>query len=165
MNTPNRQAAKAPPGHDISYALLRFDQTRLLVPQSDIRLLELRADVALAAAPPDGIGWVEFRQRRAPVYCLTSQLQWTGALTPDRTVCAVLEAEGEYFGLMCSDVSIVRAEEVALHEVPAAMRQPQAPFQRLGLYGDQLVCVSSVTQLKHYLPPSIELHAKRAEAS
>lgn len=165
MNTPSSQATKASAGHAASYALLRFEQTRLLVPQSDIRLLELRADIELDAAPPDGVGWVQFRQRRAPVYCLTSQLRWTGALPPDRTVCAVLEAEGEYFGLMCSDVSIVRAEEVTLHEVPAAMRQPQAPFQRLGLYGEQLVCVSSVAQLKQYLPLTNALQAGEAEAS
>lgn len=143
-----------------SYALLLFGQTRLLVPQRDIRLLDLLDDVDLSSAPENGVGWSEFRQQRIPVYCLSARLEWRSEVEPDRTICALLEADGNFFGLLCSEVSIVKAEQIAFYETPSAMRVVDAPFSHLAMSEDVLACVSSASLLSACLPRTEEQENK-----
>lgn len=133
-------------------AMLLFGQTHLLVPQRDIRVLDLVSDMDLSDVPEGGIGWTEFRQQRIPVYCLSEQLEWRTELEPDRTICALLEAEREFFGLLCTEVSIIQAAQIDFFDIPAAMRMSNAPYDLLAMSGDTLACVSSASLLCTYLP-------------
>lgn len=137
---------------DHNFALLHFDGTRLLVPQGDVRLLDLVADVDQRSTPANGVGWITFRQERAPVYSLSAQLEWQSGMEANRTICALLEAEGYYFGVMCTEVGIVQAGQIALHEIPVAMRRAEAPFSDLAFWDNNLACVSSAIRLKACLP-------------
>lgn len=141
-----------PPADETAYALLRLDELRLLVPQHDIRLLEPSVDVTLDAPPAGGIGWMTFRQQRVPVFSLSAELNWQPEAEKSHTICALLEAEGRYFGLLCTEVGLLGADEIAFHEIPRAMTTPLAPFHRLALHGDHLACVSSAPQIFAFLP-------------
>lgn len=151
----NQQSAK-----ESNYALLLFGQTHLLVPQRDIRLLDLIGDVDLTTTPDGGIGWSQFRQQRIPVYCLSERLEWSSEIKPDRTICALLEAEAEYYGLLCTEVSILQAEQIDVFDIPAAMRISAAPYHHLAMSGGMLACVSSASLLYTFLPHCDEKVAK-----
>lgn len=142
------------PADETSYALLRLDDLRLLVPQHEIRLLEPSVDVTLSDPPAGGVGWIAFRQQRVPVFCLSAAHQWQAEAEQGRAICALLDADGRFFGLLCTEVSLIGAREAAFHEIPRAMTAPHAPFHRLALHGEDLACVSSAAQVFAYLPSS-----------
>lgn len=141
------------PADETSYALLRLDDLRLLVPQHDIRLLEPSVDMAKTAPPAGGIGWMTFRHQLVPVFCLSAELRWQADAEKSYAICALLEAEGRYFGLLCTEVGLLGADEVAFFEIPRAMAVPHAPFHQLALHGEHLACVTSASRIFAFLPP------------
>jgi hypothetical protein len=140
------------PADETSYALLRLDDLRLLVPQHDIRLLEPSVDMEMTDPPAGGIGWMTFRQQHVPVFSLSAGLRWQAEAEKSYAICALLEAEGRFFGLLCTEVGLLGADEVAFHEIPRAMTMPHAPFHRLALHGEHLACVSSASRIFAFLP-------------
>jgi len=139
-----------------SFALLYLGETRLLVPQQDIRLLELVDDVERVKPLPCAVGWITYRQQRAPVFSLSPRLEWQLDADKNYTICVLLEDRGHYFGLLCGEVAILQAEKIVFHDVPLAMRSLRSPFNRLAMCGDMPACVSSSALLKDYLPPMDE---------
>lgn len=137
-----------------SFALLRLGQTRLLIPQSDVRVLELRMDMTWQNPPPGGVGWIRFREKQHPVYLPSPQLEWLAGDTEERTICALLEADEALFGLLCHEVSLVRMHELTLHAMPAAMATPDSPFHQLAMHDGRLACLSSAANIFALLPPA-----------
>lgn len=149
-------ADNKPRSDPASFALLYLGGTRLLVPQQDIRLLDLVDDVDRVKPLPCAVGWITYRQQRAPVFCLSARLEWQPDADKNHTICVLLEDRGNYFGLLCSEVAILQAEKIVFHDVPPAMRSLRSPFNRLAICGDMPACVSSSALLKDYLPPMDE---------
>lgn len=135
-----------------SFALLRLEQTRLLIPQADVRVLELTMDMMREAPPAGGVGWIRFGEQRQPVYAPSHHLEWLSEVPSDRGLCAVLEAEEGLFGLLCNEVALVKSSEIQIHAMPAPMATPDSPFQQLALHGGKLACLSSATKLFARLP-------------
>lgn len=146
-----------------SFALLYLGETRLLVPQQDIRLLDLVDDVERVKPLPCAVGWIVYRQQRVPVFSLSSRLAWQPDIEKNRTICVLLEDRGNYFGLLCSEVTILQAEKIIFHDVPPAMRAHRSPFNCLAMCGDMPACVSSSALLKDYMPPMEEPGDHRLE--
>lgn len=136
---------------ETSFALLRLEQTRILVPQREIRVLDLTMDVERGDRPPGGIGWISFKRQFRPVYCPSAELEWLTEAPADRPICAVVEAKGNAFGLLCTEVTLLQAQEVVFHEIPAAMATPHSPFDGLAIVTGSLACVSSAEQLFNHL--------------
>jgi hypothetical protein len=132
---------------DAAFALLRLQETKLIVPRDDIRVLELAVDMQNDAPPPGGVGWVAVGLQRIPVYCLSPDLEWTAAIPRDRPICAVLGTGSDAFGLLCSEASLLNREAVSLHAVPMAMAAPDAPFGGLAIHDDTIACVTSAAAL------------------
>lgn len=129
------------------YALLQIDRTNLLVPSKDIRVLELAIDIERDDPPARGVGWIAFGQHRCPVYCPSTELEWLTEVPVDRTTCAVVEADGQVFGLLCDEATLLSTDEIGFHDVPAAMATPESPFHRLAIHARTLVCVSSAARI------------------
>ncbi len=146
-NHPVRHSASGRTG----YALLRFDRTRLLVPQAEVRVIELTMDLERIAPPPEGVGWIRFLQQRYPVYCVTPDLAHVTTVLDDRPVCTLLEASAGIFGILCSEAKLLKAEEVVLHDIPPAMAAPHLPFRHLAVLATDLACVSSASRLLSHL--------------
>lgn len=143
------------------YALLRLEQTRLLVPSRDIRILELAIDMDRNNAPARGVGWIAFGSRRCPVYCPSMDMAWLTEVPQNRQICAVLAAAGENFGLLCGEATLLQTRDMAFHELPPAMSVPDLPFHQLALHAGQLVCVSSAEQILADLQ-RVPVHGKAA---
>ena len=135
-----------------TFALLRLEQTRLLIPQREIRVLDLVMDVIRDNPPPSGIGWIGFRQQQCPVYAPSARLEWLMDVPADRTICALMEADGGIFGLLCTDITMVKSNEIALHAIPPAMAVSHSPINQLALYEGHLTCFTSARQILAHLP-------------
>jgi hypothetical protein len=143
------------------YALLRLEQTRLLVPSQDIRILELAIDMDSNDTPARGVGWIKFGSRRCPVYCPSMDMAWLTKVLADRPICAVLAAAGQSFGLVCSEATLLQTSDMVFHELPPAMSVPGLPFHQLAIHAGILVCVSSAEQLLADLQ-RVPVHGKTA---
>jgi hypothetical protein len=132
---------------DSGFALLRFEQTRILVPRQDIRILELAIDMDRNDAPVGAVGWIAFGVQRCPVYCLSGDMSWLTEVPADRPICAVMAAEGHNFGLLCSEATLLHARDLAIHELPSAMAVAGLPFDQLAVHAGALACVSTAMRL------------------
>lgn len=142
------------------FALLRLEQTRLLLPRQDIRILELTLDVERSDPPPWGVGWIMFGSQRCPVYCPSMDLAWLDYVQEGRPICAVVAASGQNFGLLCGEATLLQTPDIAFHELPPAMALPNLPFHRLAICDGALACVSSAARILADLP-----HARADESA
>lgn len=146
------------------FALLRLEQTKLLIPQREIRVLDLTIDVEKNDPPRKAVGWIQFKQEFRPVYCPSAELGWVTYIPDDRPICAVVEVKEQVFGLLCTEVTLLRPHEVVLHEIPIAMHTPHSPIERLAMIADSLACVSSTEKLLAHLnrwEPIVTEHSGR----
>jgi hypothetical protein len=139
------------PGMNVSAAVLKIDGLDLMLQQSDVRALE-SASYVDANDPCEGsVGWIAYMRQRWPVYSLSDQLVLSDEVPPSRRTCALLALEAGYFGLLCDDVSIVKQAAGQIHEVPAAMKNPDTPILGLLPSGDKLLCISNPNRLADYI--------------
>lgn len=136
-----------PPLHESGFALLRVDQTNLVVPRDDIRILELTVDVDRKEPPARGVGWIAFGQQRCPVYCPSMTLDWMQDIPAERSICAVVATGENIFGLLCTEATLVRNDAITFHDMPAAMAAPGSPIRQLAVHEGRLACVSSAAAL------------------
>ncbi|MDH3644262.1 MAG: hypothetical protein OES38_19305 [Gammaproteobacteria bacterium] len=140
------------PVTDVSqpYAVLSMGGRMLLLPQSEIRMLELVLDINTADQPVNGVGWLSFENSRWPVYCLNGELNPLTELPAARRICALLSLDDGYFGLVCAEVTAVQGD-VRVRSLPAAMARPDSPLRGLALHGDRLGLVSTAAALAGFL--------------
>ncbi|MDP2826548.1 MAG: hypothetical protein Q8O52_28165 [Sulfuritalea sp.] len=124
-----------------------MDQTKLIVPRDDIRILELTIDIDRNDPPARGVGWIAFGQRRCPVYCPSMALEWMEKVSDDRPVCAVVATGEHVFGLLCTEATLVRNDEIAFHDLPAVMAASGSPIHRLAIHEGTPACVSSAAEM------------------
>ena len=130
-----------------SYSLLRMDILGVLVPQEEVRTLEPATDLQTDAPPAGGVGWMPFNRERFPVFCFTEQLHRSLAVPSSRRICALLGAGEGGFGVLCSDVSLVRLPGTDARALPEAMTLPGRPIHGLALYQGAVLCLSSAARL------------------
>ncbi|MFO1351943.1 MAG: hypothetical protein U1F68_15220 [Gammaproteobacteria bacterium] len=134
-----------------SYALLTLDRRLLLLPQSEILTLEPVLDVEVTRKPAKGVGWLGFEGRDWPVYALDDDLNPLPVAPTQRRVCVLVNASGQYIGLICSSIATVRAAELRTRSLPAAMTRPGTLLRGLALHNDRLGVVSTGEALANYL--------------
>lgn len=138
------------------YSVLRLDFLALLVPQQDVRTLEPVEDLDTAEPPANGVGWVRVGNQRYPVFCFSEQLRRLPAVPPSRRICAVLAAGERAFGVMCSEVSMLRLPDLRVTAMPEAMILPGRPIHALALHEGTVMCVSSAARLIAHAHPGPE---------
>jgi len=145
-------APDAAPNHVVAgavrpYSALKLDLLVLLVPQQEMRTLEAAGDIETAEPPPNGVGWIRFGSKRCPVFCFSEQLRRLPEVPATRRICAVLAAGEHAFGILCSDVSLLRLPDLRLSPLPEAMVLPGRPIRALALHEETVMCVSSAARL------------------
>jgi hypothetical protein len=133
------------------YARLLLGRQFLLLPQSDIRILESVLDVDTAAQPVNGVGWLPFEERQWPVYGLDAALRPLATIPFQQRVCALLTCAHGYFGLVCTDISTVQGSQIRIHPLPAAMASPHSPLCGLTLDHGRMCLVSTAAALARLL--------------
>lgn len=134
---------------DSQFTFLRVGQLKLLLPRTNVRVLELTLDILHTEEPPvRGVGWLVLSGHpRCPVYCCTDQLEWLQTARHDTPICAVLTANGHEFSLLCTEAVLMNPVGLWIHDVPLAMRTPAQPFDRMATCGEDIFCVTTAQRL------------------
>jgi len=144
---PDANANRAAADEMRPYSVLKLDILVLLVPQREVRTLEPLDDLETAEPPANGVGWMRVDNERCPVFCFSEQLRLLPLVPATRRICAVLHAGERDFGVMCSDVSMLRLPEPGVSPMPEAMILPGRPIHALALHEGTVMCISSAARL------------------
>jgi hypothetical protein len=136
---------------NITAALLKIDGFNLILPQGEIRTLESSTDVDTHSPVLKSTGWVDYANKRWPVYCLTEELILLENIPPQRSVCALLGMGAGYIGIMCDDMTVLKDVAAQRYELPVAMRLPGSPILYLVNYEQGIACVSNARQITAYV--------------
>lgn len=152
IQQPNVDAAFVAP----IYAVLLMDNCKLLLPQQDITILELISDVRLGVQANEkqqstAVGQISFQGEQWPVICFTKQLEITQEVPDTRQVCAVLNNNGSYLGLLCDSVHNIEREHLTVQSIPPCMRQVDMLTSALAIQGDEILYITSVSHLNEFL--------------
>lgn len=129
------------------YSVLKLDFLALLVPQQEVRGLEPAADIETSEPPANGVGWILVGSERCPVYCFSEQLRRLSEVPATRRICAVLAVGQHTFGILCSEVAMLRLPDQRVSPMPDAMILPGRPIHALALHEGTVMCVSSAARL------------------
>jgi hypothetical protein len=140
----------APPETDTAMAVLGVSGLQLALRQSEIRALESAPDLDTNETKPFSVGWVQFREERWPVYCLTQELTLLVVVPRERRSCVVLDTGAGYIGILCDSV------DLGAQFIPE--RLPDSPILGLiALEENNVACVSSAEQLVGHVTRMVNL--------
>jgi hypothetical protein len=135
----------------IAAALLKINGVNLLLPQGEIRSLESVSDVDLIAPALHSMGWINYLQKRWPVYCLSKNLTLLTQMEVETRACALIPMGAGYIGIMCNDMIVLKNFTAQRYDLPAAMCLPDSPVLYLVPYEDEIACVSNAARLTAYI--------------
>jgi CheW-like protein len=145
--------AVASRGHDapVPYlAVLSLGAVKLCLPQNEIRTLEPVLDLREVDAGLV-VGVIEVEDGEWPVFCLSEDLVPQPELPIGRRVCVLLGHGEVLFGLACERVESLQAVLVRSVPVPEAVAREGSAIRSLGLYGEEILCMSSTRALAQLL--------------
>ena len=145
-----------------AYAALTLGKLYVLLPRTELRTIEATTDVMTASPPQGGVGWIEVNRDRLPVYCTGADLVPMSAIPVERRICVVLKSDIASFGMLCDEVVLATAN-IAMKDMPVAMRLPGTPIIGLAQYADTIACVCTAERLSEFLrkAPSTRLGGGR----
>jgi hypothetical protein len=146
---------KALAGSQATSALLKINGLNLLLPQGDIRSLESASDVDIAAPALQSTGWIAYKLKRWPVYCLSDELSLQTMAPSERRACAMLEMGAGYIGILCDDIIVLKDFDGQRHELPVAMKLPYTPIQHLASYDQGIACATNARLLTAYIEQQV----------
>jgi len=145
------------------YVLLGFDGLNLLIPQHEIRVVEIIEDVELHVEPEEAaagvMGWISQSDQQFPVFSLNADLGLYSHLPPNRKYCVLLETEEEaVLGITCDEFISLDDFKGDLHlqEIPPSMHLDFSPLSGLGIYEDRMICQTDASSLMGYLTAHAE---------
>lgn len=152
------------------YVLLGFDGLNLLLPQHEIRVVEIIEDVELHVEPEEAaagvMGWISQSDQQFPVFSLNYSLELYNHLPPNRKYCVLLETEEEaVLGITCDEfISLDDFKgELYLQDIPPAMHLDFSPLSGLGIYEGQMICRTDASSLMGYLTAHAEEQMSQME--
>jgi chemotaxis signal transduction protein len=149
----------APPESDAAMVVLNISGLRLALPQAEIRALESAPDIDTDETKPFSVGWVQFKQERWPVYCLSQDLSLLVVVPRERRSCIVLDTGAGYIGILCDSVGIREQITPVQHqELPPPMRSPDNPILGLiALSEEEIACASNAERLVEHVTRLVNL--------
>ncbi|MEY3219807.1 MAG: hypothetical protein RIT27_1164 [Pseudomonadota bacterium] len=145
------------------YVLLGFDGLSLLIPQHEVRVVEIIEDVELHVEPEEAaagvMGWISQSDQQFPVFTLNARMDLCSFLPETRQYCVLLETEEEaVLGITCDEVISLDDFKGDLHlqPIPPSMHLDFSPLSGLGLYEERMVCTTDASSLMGYLTAHAE---------
>lgn len=138
----------------IDFAKLTIDGQSLLLPQADVRHIELLGNIQSDGEDVSGtvLGLIEHDHRQWPVFCLDMELSPLVKLPEARRLVACIATEQHYLALACDMVNTVQFEsEYIFEELPDMMRIQESPIQALLYADDTLHYISGAKPLIDFL--------------
>lgn len=138
------------------FANVTFAGLQLLIPQSDIYSLEPTVDMTPC---PDVIGAAGQLQQGNEVwslYALSSDLSLLDRCPPSYRIAVLLKNVKPVFGLLCEQIDTLAQNQISIHPVPTAMRNPKSPLLALAIYGEEVHYISSASALTRLFPIAMD---------
>ncbi len=118
------------------YLLLKFDDRYLLLPQSDIELVETTS------------AFSRYELEEVMTFNLNKDL----LIQPNsKKSNYIVLFKVELAALLCEEVENIKCEEIDVQELSAVMKLSKSPVTHLAIYKDQIACVSNGKALVKYL--------------
>lgn len=137
--------------------LIKIDGLNLLLPQGDIRSLELVNDMDIAAPALHSAGWISYANKHWPVYCLSHNLSLMDSVPTTRRACAMLALGAGFIGILCDDMLVLKNIAAQPQPLPPAMHQPESPIhpatpiRYLVAYEQGIACLTDATSFASYV--------------
>lgn len=147
-------AASAAARATAGWMVLGIDELRLALPQTDVRLIELIADLKPSATDEAReIGWLLREGGDSwPAYCLDGVLRLQRPAPGARRICVFFEADDGVLGIVCDRVwSLATDAELAVEPVPGCMTGMPSPVAGFARHREGVVLVISAARLTRYL--------------
>ncbi len=132
-------------------ALLKIAGLGLLLSQSDVVAVEMRAGVDTKEAGTRSVGWIAYAQQRWPVYCLSDELSLLFQVPAGRRACVLLARNDGYVGVLCDDIRTWQAGPEPVLALPDAMGRPGGPILGLMALGTGIACITSAQALTAHI--------------
>jgi hypothetical protein len=145
--------------HNNQYALISFDNTNLLIPQTDVSTIETLDRVSSSSdGDNEAVGQLQMESGSWPVFSISADfIKLHNKRDFDRYCVCFKHPEHGLFGLICNAVSSFQYDDnnIIYTDLPEMMYLPQSPIQKLLYYQKSLYLISNVTKLYQSL---VEVH-------
>lgn len=158
MNHP-AVAPVSPTRHAVGWLVLAIDNLYLVLPQHEVRQIELLSDIdaATPGASP-AIGWLARDDGdRWPAYGLDGTLHRQHAAATARRVCVFLADADRVFGIACDHVwSLAGDADIRPEPLPGCMTGRRSPITGFARYRDGIAAVTRAAALREFLASDTE---------
>jgi len=152
------------------HVVLHFDDIRLVVPQENIRMIEMIESVETYVEPEESMigimGWVSYFEQQYPVFTLSAELHLLDSLPASRDFCVLLETPEEaIYGLSCDQVeSLEISSDMIYTDLPDCMFKAHSPIQSLMIRQNKVASMTNSQALMYYFSAWAEERMADAEA-
>lgn len=145
------------------YILLLIEGMYLFIPQDDVVLVEIIADVHKIPSSQGEVGWFLEHGLESPVFCLANDLSLLSEIPNSCEYFVLLKTDSQPLGITCDYVENIntKRQHINMQDVPVSMRTPHSPIQQLVLYQDKIAMVSTGDALVKYLNLQLERFTKK----
>ncbi|MFV2061482.1 MAG: hypothetical protein ACC653_12420 [Gammaproteobacteria bacterium] len=142
------------------FALINFDNTNLLIPQSEVSAIEMITIVETNTIGNSDnydnktIGQFETDSGSWPVFSISANFTARNTKRDSDRYCVCFQNQQQgQFGLMCSAVSSFQFEEENTfpEAIPEMMQLPESPIDKLIYYQSCFYLMSNVNKMYQYL--------------
>ncbi len=134
------------------WVLFAFDGLRFVVPQKDVKTIELHSALQIAVDGEAQTGWYEQAGELWPAYSLDRNLALQAHLPRARQFCVFMEAAGKVSGVLCDHVSILESDdELAVQPMARCLVAEHSPLRGLGLHNGEVVLATRSADFAAYL--------------
>jgi hypothetical protein len=134
------------------FANVTFAGLQLLIPQSDIYSLEPTVDMTPCLDAIGAVGQLQQGNEVWSLYALSSDLSLLDRCPDSYRIAVLLKNVKPVFGLLCEQIDSLARNQISIHPVHTAMRNPTSPLLALALHGEEIRYISSASALTRLFP-------------
>lgn len=134
------------------FANITFAGLQLLIPQSDIYSLEPTVDMTPCLDVMGAAGQLQQGNEVWSLYALSSDLSLLDSCPDSYRIAVLLKNVKPIYGLLCEQIDSLARNQIGIHPIPTAMRNPKSPLLALALYGEEVRYISSASELSRLFP-------------
>jgi len=134
------------------FANITFAGLQLLIPQSDIYSLEPTVDMTPCLDVMGATGQLQQGNEVWSLYALSSDLSLLHSCPDSYRIAVLLKNVKPIYGLLCEQIDSLARNQISIHPIPTAMRNPKSPLLALALYGEEVRYISSASELSRLFP-------------
>jgi hypothetical protein len=140
------------------YILLLIEGMYLFIPQDDVVLVEIIADVHKIPSSQGEVAWFLEHGLESPVFGLANDLSLLSEIPNSCEYFVLLKTDSQPLGITCDYVENINTKRQPLNmqDVPMSMRIPNSPIKQLVFYQDTIAIVCTGEALIKYLNFQLE---------